>query len=100
MTQLDHRTVYPRAHGPVGAVPVSRPVEGPSRRRLFTPHASDPSRLRLCPICQWAVEQDHAEALAAHTKRTPTPSLSHPPAGLAPERDAEEAAVVVGFALV
>jgi hypothetical protein len=33
-----------------------------------------------------------------HTSRTP--SLSHPPAGLAPERDAQEAAAVMGFALV
>lgn len=77
---------------------MSGPVEGSSRRRLFTPHAYNPSRLRICPICQWAVEQDHAEALATPTNGTPNPS--RPPAELAPERDAQEAAVVVGFALV
>jgi hypothetical protein len=37
---------------------------GGSRRTLFVPHAAEPSKLRRCPICQWAVEQDHAEALA------------------------------------
>ena len=83
---------------PVGSLQMSNRATPDSRRRLFTPHASSPSRLRLCPICQWAVEQDHAEALAIHTSRTP--SLSHPAAGLAPERDAQEAAAVMGFALV
>jgi hypothetical protein len=77
---------------------VSGLEKGFSRRRLFTPHAYNPSRLRHCPICQWAVEQDHAEALATLTKGTPNPS--HPPAELAPEHDAQEAAAVVGFALI
>jgi hypothetical protein len=65
---------------------------------LFAPHASEPSALRRCPICQWVIEQDHVEALVIHTK--PKPNLSPPPLDLAPEDAAEEAAVVAGFALV
>ena len=69
-----------------------------SRRGLFAPHASDRLKLRRCPICQWAVEQDHAEAFAMHSVRLP--EASHPGARLAPERDAHEELVAVGFALV
>jgi hypothetical protein len=65
---------------------------------VFAPHASQPSALRRCPICQWAIEQDHAEALAIHAKGKPR--LSRLPADLAPEDDAQEAAAVAGFALV
>jgi hypothetical protein len=65
---------------------------------VFAPHASQPSALRRCPICQWAIEQDHAEALAIHATGKPNPSRL--PADLAPERDAQEAAAVAGFALV
>lgn len=68
-----------------------------SRRSLFAPHVFDVVRLRRCPICQWAVEQDHSEALAMHTGQPPAPS--HPPARLAPERNAQEL-VEVGFAFV
>jgi hypothetical protein len=67
-----------------------------SRRTLFAPHAAEPLKLRRCPICQWAVEQDHAEAPAMHT--TQPPILSPPPARLAPERNAQEAVAEVGFA--
>jgi len=69
-----------------------------SRRGLFAPHASEPSALRRCPICQWIIEQDHVEALAIHTKLNP--NLSHPPLELEPEDAVEEAAAVAGFALV
>jgi hypothetical protein len=69
-----------------------------SRRDLFAPHASEPRALRRCPICQWVMEQDHAEALAMHAKRKPDTSRS--PADLAQKRDAQEAAAVAGFALV
>jgi hypothetical protein len=65
---------------------------------LFAPHASEPSALRRCPICQWIIEQDHVEALAIHTKLNP--NLSHPPLELEPEDAVEEAAAVAGFALV
>lgn len=34
-----------------------------SRRFLFAPHVSDLARLRQCPICEWVIDQDHAEAL-------------------------------------
>jgi hypothetical protein len=77
-------------------------VNGPgapaSRRDLFAPHVCDPLMLRRCPVCAWAIEQDHAEALALHARsspRTPRP---------APERrwelEASQELVVVGFALV
>lgn len=106
MPQRDGSTAYDlavapsRTHNPSEQVPVSRPVEGPSRRRLFAPHAADTSRLRHCPICQWAVEQDHAEALAAHANGTPALSPTLPPAGQEPECDAQKPAAVVDFALV
>jgi hypothetical protein len=67
-----------------------------SRRYLFAPHVFDLARLRRCPVCQWAVEQDQAEALAMHMKRSPT--LSHPSAWSAPEGNAHEELVEVGFA--
>ena len=100
MPQLDGRTVYERAQAGRNLYGGSARRVDSSRRRLFTPHADNPSRLHLCPICQWAVDQDHAEALATHANWTPTLSLSHPPAGLAPECDAQEAAMGAGFALV
>jgi hypothetical protein len=65
---------------------------------LFAPHASEPSALRRCPICQWVIEQDHVEALVIHEMRNPR--LSHPPLEFAPEDIAQEAAEVAGFALV
>lgn len=67
-----------------------------SRRGLFAPHASEPSALRRCPICQWIIEQDHVEALV-HTMRNP--NVSQRPSEPA-EDAAEEAAAVAGFALV
>jgi hypothetical protein len=67
-----------------------------SRRTLFAPHDAEPLKLRRCPICQWAVEQDHAEALVIHAKRAPNPR--RPPLELAPQRDAQEALAEVGFA--
>jgi hypothetical protein len=69
-----------------------------SRRGLFAPHASEPSALRRCPICQWIVEQDHVEALVIDTMRNP--NLSQRPSELAAEDAAQEAAAVAGFALV
>lgn len=72
-------------------------TKGNSRRHLFAAHG-DSWKLKRCPICRWAVERDHAEALAMHTKRTPKPS--HSLAGLAPERDAHEKPAVVDFVLV
>jgi hypothetical protein len=75
---------------------MSTQVGRESRRYLFAPHVFDPARLRRCPVCQWAVEQDHAEALVMHTKRSPT--LSHPSTRRAPDLDAHEELVEVGFA--
>ena len=68
-----------------------------SRRSRIAPHVSDPSKVKRCPICQWAIEQDHAEALGMQTQQTAR--LSHPTAGLAQERDAHEN-VALDFDLV
>jgi hypothetical protein len=70
-----------------------------SRRRVFTPHAHDLAKMRRCPICRWAVEQDHVEALRIQPNRTPlapTPPV-RPPAARAGVQDEE---AVVSFALV
>jgi hypothetical protein len=72
--------------------------EPTSRRHLFDTHDADPWKVKRCPICEWAVEQDHAEALAMHTRETP--GRSQPTAGLAPEPAADKQLKVVGFALV
>jgi hypothetical protein len=69
-----------------------------SRVGVFSLHGGDLLRLRRCPICQWAIDQDHAEALAMHTERISKPS--HLTEGIALERDAQQPAVVTGFALV
>lgn len=69
-----------------------------SRRGVFAPHAHDPSVLRRCPVCQWAVDQDHAEALAM---RGGTPAAPpHPPTPSRAARDEREEVAAVGFALV
>jgi hypothetical protein len=72
--------------------------EPTSRRHLFDTHDADPSKVKRCPICEWAVEQDHAEALAMH--RQQTPELSHRTARPAPESDAHEAPADVDFVIV
>ncbi len=59
-----------------------------SRRGLFAAHASDPWKVKRCPICQTAIERDHAEALGMQTEQTAKPS--HPKAGLAQGSDASE----------
>lgn len=77
---------------------MSGPGGRASRRELFAPHAGDPLMLRRCPVCSWAIEQDHAEALAlraSSSPRTPRPAV-----GRLWEREAQEELVVVGFALV
>jgi hypothetical protein len=57
-----------------------------SRREIFDTH-SDRLRIARCPVCRWAIEQDHEEALEMG------PSS-------APREDEQESAFVVGFALV
>ncbi|HEY6508956.1 MAG TPA: hypothetical protein VIY56_13140 [Vicinamibacterales bacterium] len=71
---------------------------GDSRRTLFVPHLAEPSKLRRCPICQWAVDQDHAEALAMLGGGAVIPSQPFPEVVL--ESDAPDAVAVAGFALV
>jgi hypothetical protein len=69
-----------------------------SRRGVLAPHAFDVAKLRRCPICQWAIEQDHADALAMHAARTPAPSVpARPPSDRAGKR---QTADVMAFALV
>ena len=69
-----------------------------SRRTLFVPHLAEPSKLRRCPICQWAVDQDHAEALALHTGAAV--DLSEPFPEVVPDSDTGEVIAAAGFALV
>lgn len=69
-----------------------------SRRGVFAAHVSDPLKVKCCPICQWAIEQDHAEALGMQTGQTT--KLSHPTAGLAPESDTHENIADLDFDLV
>jgi hypothetical protein len=77
---------------------MSSQVGPTSRRGVFVPHIGDRARLRCCPICQWAIDRDHAEALAMPANTSP--AMSQPSTQNAPERDAAEAAAVVAFALV
>jgi hypothetical protein len=72
-------------------------MRGDSRRGQFAPHAFGLAALRRCPVCQWVIDQDHAEALSIVAKRNP--DKPDPPPGLAPESDAQEAAVIAGFSL-
>jgi len=68
-----------------------------SRREIFLTH-DDRTRLARCPVCQRAIELDHEEALRIQAC-TRAPAL--PPASEAPSPvDEQEAAAVVGFALV
>jgi hypothetical protein len=57
---------------------------------LFAPHLADPRKLRRCLVCQWAIDQDHDEALQVQGVCEPTPASR--------VEAAEELAV--GFALV
>jgi hypothetical protein len=69
-----------------------------SRRGILAPHAHDRAIWTRCPICRWAIEQDHAEALAMHAARTGKPTL---PARSIPATTAiEEPEGTLEFALV
>jgi hypothetical protein len=71
---------------------------GRSRRGISAPHDADRTRIRQCPICQWAVDQDHAEALDLNARiQAKVLPPSAPPADAS---DVEEAAAVLAFALV
>ena len=69
-----------------------------SRRGISAPHGSDRSRIRRCPVCRWAVDQDHAEALAMDAARTRAGSL--PPNPARSNRSDVEEPAAAGFALV
>jgi hypothetical protein len=73
-------------------------AQGRSRRGISAPHDSDRSRIRRCPICQWAADQDHAEALAIDAARTRGKPLSQAPPP-SPQLEDDELAYA-GFALV
>jgi hypothetical protein len=47
-----------------------------SRRGILAPHAHDRAIWTRCPICRWAIEQDHAEALTMHAARAGKPNLA------------------------
>jgi hypothetical protein len=75
-----------------------RKATGRSRRGIPAPHDADRSRIRRCPICQWAVDQDHAEALDMDAR---VQAPAHPPAPPAAEgSDVDEDAAVLAFSLV
>jgi hypothetical protein len=54
--------------------------------------------MRRCPICQWAVEQDHAEALGLNSPPSPATVRPDPPA--LDEFEEAGGVAVVDFALV
>lgn len=66
-----------------------------TRRDVFAPHVDDPRRLGRCPVCQWALGRDHAEALALNVTRGRSAPMPSPPAE--ESRQAEE---TYAFALV
>jgi hypothetical protein len=70
-----------------------------SRRAIVVPHIGDRAKLRRCPICQWVIDQDHAEALAIELAAVravqPAVEASQPAA-----RTAVKPAEPIGFALV
>jgi hypothetical protein len=69
-----------------------------SRREVPAPHGADRSRIRRCPVCQWAIDQDHAEALAMAVARAR--AGAPPPSPAPPGRSDEEELVADGFVLV
>jgi hypothetical protein len=84
-----------RAAGEIGPM---RPSVA-TRRAVVVPHLGDRAKLRRCPICQWVIDQDHAEALAielaAVRTAQPAPGARQPAA-----RTAGKPAEPSGFALV
>jgi len=75
-------------------------MKNASRRGIFAPHLGDRPSLARCPVCRWAIEQDHEEALAMHAGARPQASLPAPVPTHSAEADVEEAPAVVGFALI
>jgi hypothetical protein len=71
-----------------------------SRRTVFISHAQDRGKRTRCPVCRWAIEQDHDEALVmAASMLVPAPFRA-PKASRRIEVNGEEAAAECGFALV
>jgi hypothetical protein len=69
-----------------------------SRRGVLAPHAHDRARQARCPICRWAIEQDHSEAIVMHAARGRAQTL---PGRSVPAPTAlEEPEGVLDFALV
>ena len=72
-----------------------------SRRGIFAPHAGERLRVRRCPVCQWAVEQDHVEALAMNASSTHgQPRLQPLGSSASSAPPAQRGVVDVDFALV
>jgi hypothetical protein len=71
-----------------------------SRRTIFISHAQDHGKVTRCPVCRWAIERDHDEALVmAASMLVPAPFRT-PKATRRIELNGEEAAAECGFALV
>jgi hypothetical protein len=72
-----------------------------SRRDVLLPHLHERVKLESCPICRWAIEKDHEEALAMNATWARSRTHSRAPTRVpSTKAEAEEAATVVGFALV
>lgn len=69
-----------------------------SRRGVLAPHAHDRARQASCPICRWAIEEDHSEAIVMHAARARPQTL--PDRSVPAPTAAEEPAQVLDFALV
>ena len=48
-----------------------------SRRALLGSHLRRPGRVARCPICQWAISEDHDEALLMNGVLTRAQELLH-----------------------
>jgi hypothetical protein len=71
-----------------------------SRRPVFISHAQDRGKRTRCPVCRWAIERDHDEALVMAASMLVRAPFRAPKATRRIEVDGEEAAAECGFALV
>ncbi len=71
-----------------------------SRRAVFISHAQDRGKRTRCPVCRWAIERDHDEALVMAASLLVRAPFRAPLPARRIEADVEEAAAECGFALV
>ena len=72
----------------------------PSRRAVFISHAQDCGKRTRCPVCRWAIERDHDEALVMAASMLVRAPFRAPKATRRTEVNGEEAAAECGSALV